>query len=106
MKPMKHSIKPILSHTRFAIASALLFLSATMFSVALSTTAAGGKGGGGGGTDVIPPNANADLFTLGATVDTTSVMVQLIGDPLSTYPATKPPPGKKIDFNSNTVKSY
>jgi hypothetical protein len=41
-----------------------------------------------------------------AQVDSTSAIVQLVGDPLSTYAATKPPPGKKIDFNSNTVKSY
>src|SRR5207245_6869338 len=30
----------------------------------------------------------------------------LRGDPLSTHSATKPAPGKTIDFNSNTVKSY
>ena len=40
------------------------------------------------------------------TVDTTSVIVQFKGDPLSTYVKTKPAPGKKIDFRSNTVKSY
>jgi minor extracellular serine protease Vpr len=39
-------------------------------------------------------------------VDRTSVLVQLVGDPLSTYSKTKPPHGKKIDFNSATVKSY
>lgn len=38
--------------------------------------------------------------------DATSAIVQLQGAPLSTYAATKPPAGKKIDFNSNTVKSY
>jgi hypothetical protein len=32
--------------------------------------------------------------------------VQLNGDPLSTYVKTKPAPGKKIDFSSDTVKSY
>jgi len=39
-------------------------------------------------------------------VDTSSAIVQLTGDPVSTYVKTKPARGKKIDFNSNTVKSY
>jgi len=39
-------------------------------------------------------------------VDTDSAIVQLNGDPLSTYVKTKPPAGKKIDFSSDTVKSY
>ena len=41
-----------------------------------------------------------------AGVDTSSAIVQLNGDPLSTYVKTKPASGKKIDFSSNTVKSY
>jgi subtilisin family serine protease len=41
-----------------------------------------------------------------ASQDTSSALVQLNGDPLSTYTKTKPPQGKKIDFSSNTVKSY
>jgi minor extracellular serine protease Vpr len=41
-----------------------------------------------------------------ATVDTGSALVQLKGDPLATYERTKPPKGKKIDFSSNTVRSY
>lgn len=49
---------------------------------------------------------NDDAATAQATVDTSSALVQLNGDPLSTYTKTKPPQGKKIDFNSNTVKSY
>src|SRR5438094_2734225 len=52
------------------------------------------------------PKASADAFIHGADVDNSSVVVQLRGDPLSTYGATKPAPGKKIDFNGNTVKSY
>jgi minor extracellular serine protease Vpr len=77
-------------------------------SIALSIIAVGaGKGGGGGGGSATTgPNVNADNFTTGPTVDTSSVIVQLKGDPLSTDSATKPAPGKKIDFNSNTVKSY
>ena len=39
-------------------------------------------------------------------IDTGSAIVQLKGDPLSTYVKTKPPQGKKIDFSSSTVKSY
>jgi len=38
--------------------------------------------------------------------DVGSAIVQLDGAPLSTYVSTKPAPGKKIDFDSNTVKSY
>src|SRR5437764_12836809 len=52
------------------------------------------------------PNINADAFLQGADVDTSSVVVQLKGEPLSTYPATKPAAGRKIDFNSNAVRSY
>jgi minor extracellular serine protease Vpr len=47
-----------------------------------------------------------DATSTQATQDTSSALVQLNGDPLSTYVRTKPPQGKKIDFNSNTVKSY
>ena len=61
---------------------------------------------GVGGSAITGPNANTDSFIKGPTVDTSSVIVQLKGDPVSTYSATKPAPGKKIDFNSNTVKSY
>src|SRR6266446_9937204 len=52
------------------------------------------------------PNASADSFNQGPAFDTSSVIVQLKGDPLSTYSSTKPAPGKKIDFNSNAVTSY
>jgi len=38
--------------------------------------------------------------------DASSAIVQLSGDPLSTYVKTHPAQGKKIDFNSATVKSY
>ena len=41
-----------------------------------------------------------------ATVDTSYALVQLNGDPLSTYVKTKPAHGKKIDFSNTTVKSY
>src|SRR4029078_2800728 len=40
------------------------------------------------------------------TTDTSRAPVILNGDPLSTYIRTKPANGKKIDFASNTTKSY
>ncbi|HEU5313755.1 MAG TPA: hypothetical protein VFU08_08015, partial [Candidatus Udaeobacter sp.] len=52
------------------------------------------------------PNASADAFNQGQNVDTTSAIVQLKGDPVSTYSGRTPAPDKKINFNSNTVKSY
>ena len=39
-------------------------------------------------------------------VDTSLALVQLNGDPLSTYVKTKPAHGKKIDFSNTSVKSY
>ncbi len=104
MKSLGRLIHPnsIVSRVRIAIAGTLFILGIAMVSIPLSTVGAG-KGGGSGTTG---PNANADSFTKGPTVDTSSVIVQLKGDPLSTYVQTKPAPGKKIDFNSNTVKSY
>src|SRR5216684_4133098 len=82
---------------RIATAGALVVAAAAMCSVAMSA------GNGGGST---APNASTDNFDQGPSVDTSSAIVQLKGDPLSTYSSTKPPHGKKIDFNSNTVKSY
>ncbi|MEO7851789.1 MAG: S8 family serine peptidase, partial [Rubrivivax sp.] len=38
--------------------------------------------------------------------DTGYALVQLVGDPLATYVRTKPPKGKKIDFASNSARSY
>src|SRR5881398_1194229 len=52
------------------------------------------------------PNPNADAFTRGPDVDNTSAIVQLKGDPISTNPSTKPPHGRKIDFNVQAVRSY
>jgi minor extracellular serine protease Vpr len=52
------------------------------------------------------PNASADAFTRGPDLDRSSAVVQLRGDPLSTSPRTKPAHGRKIDFNSNAVRSY
>ncbi|HEX9051737.1 MAG TPA: S8 family serine peptidase [Anaeromyxobacter sp.] len=61
---------------------------------------------------VIPAAAAAavsnatDGPSVGATVDTGSAIVQLQLDPLSTAAPSRPPKGKKIDFDSATVKSY
>ena len=41
-----------------------------------------------------------------ATQDTGYALVQLNGEPLATYFRTKPPKGKKVDFTSNTARSY
>jgi minor extracellular serine protease Vpr len=55
---------------------------------------------------VVGASAGNSDSTPAASVDTTSAIVQLKGDPISTYVKTRPAPGKKIDFNSNTVRSY
>src|SRR5438552_9653161 len=47
-----------------------------------------------------------DAASTQATQDTSSALVQLNGDPLSTSVRTKPAQGKKIDFDGNAVKSY
>lgn len=44
--------------------------------------------------------------TSAVTVDTAYALVQLNGEPLSTYVKTKPGPGKKIDFTKATTKAY
>jgi minor extracellular serine protease Vpr len=70
-------------------------------SIALSVIALGV-----GGSATPRPNASADAFNQSQNVDRSSAIVQLKGDPLSINPATKPAHGKKIDFNSNAVRSY
>lgn len=52
------------------------------------------------------PNPNTDAPNRGPNVDRSSAIVQLKGDPISTNPSTKPPHGRKIDFNSQAVRSY
>ena len=65
----------------------------------LTATPVGAAGQSGDG-------ASSDSPSTHQMVDTTSAIVQLKGEPLSTYVKTKPAPGKKIDFNSSTVKAY
>src|SRR5947208_4021178 len=86
----------ISSYARATVAAALLILGAAMFSVAAN---------GGGGSASGKPSASTDNFQKGPAVDTSSVIVQLKGDPVSKF-SSKLAPGKKIDFNNNTVKSY
>ena len=50
--------------------------------------------------------AATDGAMASAQLDTSSAIVVLKGDPLSIATPTRPPQGKKIDFNSNTVKAY
>jgi subtilisin family serine protease len=69
--------------------------------LAMTFNIAGAGQGGGGATGNMTDGA-----TTGQRVDNTYALVQLKGDPLATYVKTKPPQGKKVDFNSNTVKSY
>ena len=52
------------------------------------------------------PNVNTDARVRGPNVDNTSAIVQLRGDPISTNSSTKPPHGRKIDFNGQAVRSY
>jgi minor extracellular serine protease Vpr len=61
---------------------------------------------GVGGPAVPRRNVNADAFTQGPGLDASSAIIQLKGAPLSTHSATKPAPGRQIDFNSNAVRSY
>lgn len=51
------------------------------------------------------PSSSSDDKSLKPLVDSSSALVQLSGAPLATSVRTKPPHGKKLDFNSNVVKS-
>jgi minor extracellular serine protease Vpr len=77
------------------IAASLIFSSISLAVIAL----------GVGGSAPTRPNANADAFNRGPDVDRLSAIVQLKGDPLTINSATKPAPGKKIDFKGNAVRS-
>ena len=48
------------------------------------------------------PNSDSAAST---GVDSSSALVRLNGDPLSVNPRTKPAPGKKVDYSSETTKS-
>ena len=55
------------------------------------------------GPSIAAPNADS---ARGPLQDTASAIVQFKADPLATSTRTQPAPGRKIDFNSTTVKSY
>jgi minor extracellular serine protease Vpr len=74
------------------LSGALVALVVLVLTVAVAGATAGGPATDGG--SAAPAS------------DTGSAIVQLAGDPLSTYVKTKPPRGKKIDFSSSTVKNY
>jgi hypothetical protein len=76
-----------------------IFLVLAMLAVLLAPVGGVSAADGGGGN-------NADSAITGSTVDTSTALVQLNGDPLSTYVKTHPIQGKKIDFKNTTVKSY
>ena len=102
MKKPRYSSRS--SSTRVVIAGALFILASTTLAIALNAAVLGGGGGTSGGST--GPNASADNFNNGATVDTTSAIVQLKGAPVSTHPGTERGPGQKINFNSTAVRSY
>src|SRR6266540_3271747 len=74
------------------LSGALVALAVLVLTVAVAGATAGGPATDGG--SAAPAS------------DTGSAIVQLNGDPLSTYVKTKPSRGKKIDFSSSTVKNY
>jgi minor extracellular serine protease Vpr len=47
-----------------------------------------------------------DSSTVKVTQDQGFALLQLNGEPLATYVKTKPPTGKKIDFNQRSTKAY
>src|SRR5438445_1271686 len=61
---------------------------------------------GVGGSATTRPNANADAFIRTQDIDNSSAIVQLKGNPITTYSATKPAAGRKLDFKSYAVRSY
>src|SRR6266704_3536434 len=75
---------------------AFAFALMAAFPVASALAAAGGSKGASAG----------DATGGSQRMDTGSALVQLEGEPLATDIKTKPPHGKKIDFDSSTVKSY
>jgi len=78
------------------VLGALAFALMAAFPAASALAAAGGSKGASAG----------DATGGSQRMDTGSALVQLDGEPLATDIKTKPPHGKKIDFDSSTVKSY
>ncbi len=76
--------------------AACAFALMTAFPVASALAAAGGNQAASAG----------DATGSSQRMDSGSALVQLDGEPLATDIKTKPPQGKKIDFDSSSVKSY
>lgn len=78
---------------KFMVVFAVFVMTFSLFG-----TAWAGSGGNGGKISDTPNTSPR--------VDTSNALVQLKGDPLSTYVKTKPAPGKKIEFKGKAVNSY
>ena len=103
--PRINSAISALSRPRLVIAAALLVLGAVTFFAVLSDAMAGARRQRQS-QPAAGPNASADNFAQGAAFDSSTAIVQLKGDPLGAYSPVRPARGKKIDFDSNTVKAY
>jgi minor extracellular serine protease Vpr len=57
-------------------------------------------------TAVAVQAAQSDSTSIRATQDRNYALVQLRGEPLATYVKTRPPAGKKIDFDKSTTKAH
>ena len=84
--PIRPAVRPAVRPALSALAASLALLGALPVSA--------GQGG-------IASDGNGSR----ARQDTGMALVQLNGEPLATYVSTQPAQGKKIDFDSNTVKS-
>src|SRR5262249_17023923 len=95
----KQGVKRILKISAVAVLPTLLIAAVVIANLRPHGAAAASSGS-------VYINPNTDGAVGGSDVDTGSAIILLTGDPLSTYVRTKPTPGKKIDLNSNTTKSY
>jgi minor extracellular serine protease Vpr len=84
-------------HTRTLAVGALTALAA------LVLTSGGPVNAGVGGQARLSNSSDGGYS--GETVDRGTALVQLNGDPLATSARTRPAPGKKIDFSSETVRA-
>jgi subtilisin family serine protease len=83
------------------MATALVSAAGTLAATVLALSPAG-LAGAATATRSINPNTDGSDS---ASVDSSSALVQLTLDPLTTSPKTRPAKGKKVDFNNTTVKS-
>jgi subtilisin family serine protease len=81
--------KPVTKHFRGSVLTATALALGALFAVPAQAAPAGSD------STQVRPSEDRDY-----------ALVQLNGDPLATYVKTKPGPGKKIDFDNATTKSY